>query len=80
MDDKTLINLQRKIDKIEEHDSDFRDNPRWQKLRRQQNSAYRLLAQDKVKQYESLCRVYNTQENKILMQKFKDYLEANNDN
>lgn len=38
-----LVELQKKINKIEETDADYRNNKKWRKYRNQQNQIYKLI-------------------------------------
>ena len=45
VDDK-LVEIQKKINKIEDDDSDFASNKKWQELRNQQDVLYELKRQE----------------------------------
>lgn len=47
-----LVELQRANDKIEEADSDYRNNPKWKKNRRLQNLLYKKIQERNKKQNE----------------------------
>lgn len=49
-----LKELQKKIDKIEDADSEFYKNEKWKKLREQQNTLYDFLRQEKEEDERSL--------------------------
>jgi hypothetical protein len=44
--EQKLMELQKKINKIEDEDSDFRNNEKWKKLRQQQDMLYDFKRQD----------------------------------
>lgn len=44
--EEKLMQLQKKIDKIEDSDSDFTKNERWKKLRQQQDVLYEFKRQE----------------------------------
>lgn len=41
-----LIQLQKKIDKIEEQDENYQENKKWIKYRNQQNAIYKQIRKD----------------------------------
>ena len=41
-----LVELQKKIDKIEEEDEDYQENKRWKKYRKQQEEIYEILRKE----------------------------------
>lgn len=47
-----LVELQRENDKIEEEDSDYRNNPKWKKNRRLQDLLYKKIQERNEKQNE----------------------------
>lgn len=47
-----LVELQRENDKIEDADSDYRNNPRWKKNRRLQDLLYKKIQERNEKQNE----------------------------
>lgn len=44
--DEKLVEIQKKINKIEDDDSDFASNKKWQELRNQQNVLYDFKRQE----------------------------------
>ena len=44
--EQKLMELQKKINKIEDEDSDFRNNEKWKKLRQQQDALYDFKRQE----------------------------------
>lgn len=52
--EEKLIELQRKINKIEEEDSDYTQNEKWKKYRQQQDTLYDFKRQEMEEDERSL--------------------------
>lgn len=52
--EQKLTELQRKINKIEDEDSDFIKNDKWKRLRQQQDALYDFLRQEKEEDEHSM--------------------------
>ena len=48
----TLVELQHKIDKIEDEDENYRENKKWIKYRKQQEAIYEIIRKQNEEDYE----------------------------
>lgn len=75
--EEMLINLDKKINAIEEKDEDFRNNTKWKDLRKQQDELYLALAERR--KFECL-NYYNASGRETDLQRaefYDDYIKKN---
>ena len=76
MIEETLMQLHKQINRIEEKDPEYRLNPKWIELRKQQDLAYRELAERKLKYHTRQFNEYGNEVNGKFMRIYQEYLEG----
>lgn len=76
MIDETLLDLDKKIRRIEDRDENYRDNPKWQKLREQQDICYKKLAERKLKWHKRQFFLTSNPVNEKFIKIYEDYING----
>ena len=74
MIEETLLQLHKKISKIEEKDENYRSNPKWIELRAKQDIAYRELAERKLHYHKKKFVATGSTTNQKFIKIYSDYL------
>lgn len=74
MIDETLLDLDKKIRKIEDKDENYIQNPKWQELRKQQDICYKKLAERKLKWHKKQLLLTGNPVNEKFIKIYEDYI------
>jgi hypothetical protein len=74
MIEEALLQLHKKITKIEEKDENYRTNPKWIDLREKQDIAYKELAERKLHYHKKKFMETGSALNKKFIKIYSDYL------
>lgn len=72
-----LINIGKKLERLEEQDVDYAKNPKWLKLKKQQDLYYLQLAKEKLEQHKNEYQIRHTDYDKKQILFYKNYIEQN---
>lgn len=72
--DETLIDLGKKIRKIEDKDENYIENPKWQELRKQQDICYKKLAERKLNWHKKQFLLTGNPVNEKFAKIYEDYI------
>lgn len=76
MIDEILMELNRKINRIESKDENYKNNPKWIELRKQQDFVYKKLAERKLKYHEKQFKATNSPINKKFIRIYKEFING----
>lgn len=74
MIDETLLELDKKIKRIEDRDENYIENPKWQELRKQQDICYKKLAERKLKWHKKQFLLTGNPVNEKFVKIYEDYI------
>ena len=74
--DDILIELDKKIKRLEERDPEYEKNPKWQELRRKQDIAFINLAQRKLNYHKKIFILTKNQTNAKFVEIYEDYING----
>lgn len=78
MIDEALLDLDKKIRKIEDKDENYTENPKWKKLRKQQDMCYEQLAERKLKWHKKQFLLTGNPVNAKFAKIYEDYINEKN--
>ena len=70
-----LEKLNKKINKLEENDDDFSQNPKWKELRKQQDNAFLELAKIKEQEYKLLGQKEKSRDLENIINDYKRFIK-----
>lgn len=75
--DEFLVKIDKKITRLEEKDPNFRENPKWIEMRKQQDDAFKKLAMRKLSYHERIYNQTQDPKNEKFIKIYKDYIGEN---
>lgn len=73
---ESLIEVNKKMERIEEKDCDFRNNAKWRELKSQQDELFLQLAKEKLSFLESKNKDLMSERDEKLINFYKGYIKS----